>query len=168
MKKIQIQEIPVTMFLKTETKVIMITAKSPIITKSIVACRILVIIGDLMVTTMTSVSDLKTSPQESFEFLNSKTSNLVPSPKTFTPYFSISCSRFENSRDTGGDVFENGNGSHNGHHQITNNHQNSAGNNGYGEFGEIDCPVVPGFQSPIKGDDLAPFCGRNRGIQVIY
>ena len=77
-------------------------------------------------------------------------------------------SRFENSRDSGGDVFENGNGSHNGHHQITNNHQNSAGNNGFGEFGEIDCPVVPGFQSPIKGDDLAPFCGRNRGIQVIY
>ena len=33
------------------------------------------------------------------------------------------------------------------------------------EFGEIECPVVPGFQCPIKTDDLSPFCGRNRGIQ---
>ena len=64
--------------------------------------------------------------------------------------------RFENSRDSGQDVFENGNGSDGVNH---NNHSSN------GEFGEIDCPVVPGFQSPIKGDDLAPFCGRNRGIQ---
>jgi len=66
--------------------------------------------------------------------------------------------RFENSRDSGPDVFENGNGTDGANH---NNHLT----NGFGEFGEIDCPVVPGFQSPIKGDDLAPFCGRNRGIQ---
>ena len=45
---------------------------------------------------------------------------------------------------------------------MSHNHQT---NGTFGEFGEIDCPVVPGFQSPIKGDDLVPFCGRNRGIQ---
>ena len=66
--------------------------------------------------------------------------------------------RFENPRDSNTDVFENGNG-HNG---VSHNHQT---NGTFGEFGEIDCPVVPGFQSPIKGDDLVPFCGRNRGIQ---
>jgi len=66
--------------------------------------------------------------------------------------------RFENSRDSGQEIFENGNGTNGLNH----NHQTT---NGYGEFGEMDCPVVPGFQCPIKGDDLAPFCGRNRGIQ---
>lgn len=33
------------------------------------------------------------------------------------------------------------------------------------EFGDMDCPVVPGFHSPIMMDDLPIFCGRNRGIQ---
>ena len=77
MKKIQIQEIPVTMFLKTETKVIMITTKSPIITKSIVACRILVIIGDLVVTIMTSVSEFKKiQPRLQFEMNQTKVSSI--------------------------------------------------------------------------------------------
>ena len=34
-----------------------------------------------------------------------------------------------------------------------------------GEFGDMDCPVVPGFHAPIKIDDLMVFSGRNRGIQ---
>ena len=43
------------------------------------------------------------------------------------------------------------NGLKNGHHN--------------GEFGDMDCPLVPGFHGPIKTDDLMLFCGRNRGIQ---
>ena len=68
--------------------------------------------------------------------------------------------RFESSRNSA--VF-----TENSHpHLMTNG--SSAGSNGgglHGEFGDMDCPVVPGFHAPIKIDDLMVFCGRNRGIQ---
>ena len=55
--------------------------------------------------------------------------------------------------------FENG---LNGH---TNGGLNGTPNGFTHEFGDMDCPVVPGFHAPIKTDDLSLFYGRNRGIQ---
>lgn len=34
-----------------------------------------------------------------------------------------------------------------------------------GFFGDLDCPSVPGFQPPIRPDDMFKLFGRNRGIQ---
>lgn len=48
----------------------------------------------------------------------------------------------------------------NGNHHLTN-----GTSNGLNEFGDMDCPVVPGFHCPIRPDDLSLFYGRNRGIQ---
>ena len=48
----------------------------------------------------------------------------------------------------------------NGHNHLTN-----GATNGLNEFGDMDCPVVPGFHCPIRPDDLGMFYGRNRGIQ---
>ncbi len=57
---------------------------------------------------------------------------------------------------------------------------NSASNNNHGDdlgavgsngifdesgFGDLDCPVVPGFQPPIRTEDILLFYGRNHGIQ---
>ena len=65
--------------------------------------------------------------------------------------------RFESSRNSA--VF-----TENSHPHLTNGSSN--GHSGlHGEFGDMDCPVVPGFHAPIKIDDLMVFCGRNRGIQ---
>ncbi len=33
------------------------------------------------------------------------------------------------------------------------------------DFGDMECPVVPGFHAPIKVSDVEQLCGRNRGIQ---
>ena len=49
----------------------------------------------------------------------------------------------------------------NGHHH----HLSNGTTNGLKEFGDMDCPVVPGFHCPIRPDDLGMFYGRNRGIQ---
>ena len=65
--------------------------------------------------------------------------------------------RFESSRNSA--VF-----TENSHPHLTNGSSNGHGVL-HGEFGDMDCPVVPGFHAPIKIDDLMVFCGRNRGIQ---
>ena len=65
--------------------------------------------------------------------------------------------RFESSRNSA--VF-----TENSHPHLTNGSSNGHGGL-HGEFGDMDCPVVPGFHAPIKIDDLMVFCGRNRGIQ---
>ncbi len=41
----------------------------------------------------------------------------------------------------------------------------SSMNGDLGDFGEMDCPAVPGFQPPIRREDVMQFFGRNRGIQ---
>lgn len=34
-----------------------------------------------------------------------------------------------------------------------------------GDFGDVECPIVPGFHGPIRPDDVVQFSGRNRGVQ---
>ncbi len=38
-------------------------------------------------------------------------------------------------------------------------------NGDLGDFGDLDCPQVPGFHPPIRSEDVLAFYGRNRGIQ---